>query len=280
MAVDDNEISALLNEPSESDGRSVELLDDLTSLLSESLKLGEKKDEYTVDDVAWVDSCFEFGTELSDDKWISMKDALLDALSTYPTYYEASSARMENEEHEIVRASEVAQEDHAMEYYPSEDVQKEVCHEEVLVSGEDTESYHSIAKVWNDYVAEPHLSEETDVLMSGDTDSRDNIFKVWKHHVAEHHLSEETQREVSKVEASSTQQEHTESRESIFKVWDLETSALDDEDELIQQLNKLLAGSRRPQPQNSSLSPTQENVDEIVASMSDLALKDLDTRRS
>lgn len=164
MAADDDGISVLLNEPSESDERSVELLDEVSAVLQESIKSDEKTAELKPEEVAWVDSCLEFGPEMSDDKWISLKNALLDALSSYPTSYEATSATMEsNEDDESVQVSEVAAQDHVAEHQPSEETQKEAVDVEVSVSQEEVESRESIFKVWD--LETPAAEEEEDELI-------------------------------------------------------------------------------------------------------------------
>ncbi|XP_073010524.1 uncharacterized protein [Typha latifolia] len=77
---------------------------------------------------------------------------------------------------------------------------------------------------------------------------------------------------VATVEISSGFQQDTESRESIFKEWDLETPFSDDDDELIKQLKKLLAGKK----DDTSMSPSEEKIDELAINMSDLSLQKLD----
>ncbi|RWW49257.1 hypothetical protein BHE74_00044607 [Ensete ventricosum] len=164
MAAEDDGISMLLNEPSESDERSVELLDEISAVLQESIKSDEKTAELKPEEVAWVDSCLEFGPEMSDDKWISLKNALLDALSSYPTSYEATSPAMESNEHEeSVQASEVAAQDHVAEHQPSVETRKEAADVEVSVSQEEVESRESIFKVWD--LETPAVEEEGDELI-------------------------------------------------------------------------------------------------------------------
>ncbi|CAL9148739.1 unnamed protein product [Musa hybrid cultivar] len=164
MAADDDGISVLLNEPSESDERSVELLDEVSAVLQESIKSDEKTAELKPEEVAWVDSCLEFGPEMSDDKWISLKNTLLDALSSYPISYEATSAALEsNEDDESVQVSEVAAQDHVTEHQPSEETRKEAVDVEVSVSQEEVESRESIFKVWD--LETPAAEEEEDELI-------------------------------------------------------------------------------------------------------------------
>jgi hypothetical protein len=46
----------------------------------EAIKLNEKAVELPPEEAAWADSCFMKTSELSDDDWGAMKDALLDDL--------------------------------------------------------------------------------------------------------------------------------------------------------------------------------------------------------
>ncbi|XP_042474497.1 uncharacterized protein LOC122056560 [Zingiber officinale] len=235
----DHEIFTLLNEPDESRENSFELNDDFTFKLPKMIQSDEKNAVLTPEEVAWVDSCFAFGPELSDDKWTAMKDAFLDALDMYPT----PSGAMENDDDWVfVEASNVTELDNAMNH-DSPELLKEPA---ILTRQEDTNPCDSIIRVCDGLAIEHGLSGETEIS-------------------AEH---------VSLAGVA------TESRADLFKVWDLETLVEEDEeDELIAKINKLFQSRSQSQllMKHSSL-PSVQNVDELVAGLTDMSLTPLEKK--
>lgn len=252
---EDREIFTLLNEPNEPQENSFELNDDFTFKLSEMIQLDEKNAVLTPEEVAWVDSCFAFGPELSDDKWTALKDAFLDALNTYPTpsgaiedgfldaldmYLTPSGAIENDDDWVLVEASNVTELGNAMNHDSPEEMQKEPA---IMASQEDMSSCDSIIRVRDGHATEHHLSGKTEIS-------------------AEH---------VSPTGVA------TESRADIFKVWDLETSVEEEEDELIAKINKLFQTRSRSQLlMNHSSLPSLQNVDELVAGLTDMSLTPLE----
>ncbi|XP_042469360.1 uncharacterized protein LOC122052043 isoform X1 [Zingiber officinale] len=234
---EDREIFTLLNEPDESRENSFELNDDFTFKLPKMIQSDEKNAVLTPEEVAWVDSCFAFGPELSDDKWTAMKDAFLDALDMYPT----PSGAMENDDDWVfVEASNVTELDNAMNH-DSPEMLKEPA---ILTRQEDTSPCDSIIRVCDGLAIEHRLSGETEIS-------------------AEH---------VSLAGVA------TESRADLCKVWDLETLVEEDEeDELIAKINKLFQSRSQSQllMKHSSL-PSVQNVDELVAGLTDMSLTPLE----
>lgn len=234
MEANEDEISVLLTEINESHESSFEFSDDIISLLPEMLKSNEKTIVLTPEEVTWVDSCFAFGPESSDEKWMALRGAFVDALNSYPIYHETPSSVIEsNEDRVLVEASKVIEQRDVTDHDLPEEMQ-------------------------------------TEFATSIDKSSHLTIFKVQDDHIIRHNPSTDTENSIDPV---STTEEVTESRESVFKVWDLETSVEEEEDELITQLNKLLSGSRLRQPRDTSLYVSEENVDELISSFFDLSLK-------
>ncbi|KAG6520882.1 hypothetical protein ZIOFF_017944 [Zingiber officinale] len=234
MEANEDEISVLFTEINDSHESSFEFSDDIISLPPEMLKSNEKTIVLTPEEATWVDSCFAFGPESSDDKWMVLRDAFLDALNSYPIYHETPPSVIESNDDRVLVDTNKAIEQH---------------------------------DVMDDDLPEEMQTEHATFI---DKTSHLTIMKVQDDHIIHHNPSTDAENSSDQV---STAEEVTESRESVFKVWDLETSAEEEEDELITQLNKLLSGSRLQQPMHSSLYVSEENVDELIASFFDLSLK-------
>ncbi|XP_074588527.1 uncharacterized protein LOC141844370 isoform X2 [Curcuma longa] len=245
---EDREIFTLLNEPNESPENSFELSDDFTFNLSEMIQSDEKNAVLTPEEVAWVDSCFAFGPELSDDKWTELKDAFLDSLNMYPT---PSGAIENDDDWVLVEASNVTELNHAMDHDSPEEMQKEPA---IMPSQEDASSCDSIIRVRDDHAAEHRLSGETEIS----------------------------------VEHVSLTGVATESRADVFKVWDLENSVEEDEglensveedeeDELIAKINKLFQSRNWSQLLMNHISlPSVQDVDELAEGLTDMSLTPLE----
>uniref|UniRef100_A0A0A9GCZ4 Uncharacterized protein n=1 Tax=Arundo donax TaxID=35708 RepID=A0A0A9GCZ4_ARUDO len=81
MTSEDGDILALLSEPSLTEEQlEASESDDILPAILEAIKENEKVVELPPEEAAWADSCFVQTSELSDDDWGAMRNALLDAL--------------------------------------------------------------------------------------------------------------------------------------------------------------------------------------------------------
>ncbi|KAK3157939.1 hypothetical protein QOZ80_2AG0130520 [Eleusine coracana subsp. coracana] len=248
MTSEDGDILALLSEPSlREEQLEASESDDFLPALLEAINSNEKAVELPPVEAAWADSCLVKTSELSDDDWGAMKNALLDALekpmeSLYDQ--EAIQAISERKPHSIHAENVSKPEDVHMEQRSNSDDDKdsiEDCEIAGVIRGADEHG-----RQMDSYAAKP---ENGDELVS---------FEVL---------------------------EETESRDSIFKVWDLELSFSDDDGdlELIKVLKKLLDDKEKetspeaafpPPPSDDAMKPlSQISMDELVAGLSDLSIQ-------
>jgi hypothetical protein len=215
----------------------------------EAIKSNEKAVELSPEEAAWADSCFMKTSELSDDDWGAMKDALLDALEKpMESLYDQEGIQPVSEEktHSIHAENVSKHEDVHMGQRSNSDDDKdsvEACEIADVIRGAEEHG-----KRMDNYATKP---EDGNGLVS---------FEVL---------------------------EETQSRDTIFKVWDLELSFSDDDDELelIKDLKKLLKGNCKdkesspqavypPPSSDDAMKPwSQISMDELVAGMSDLSIQ-------
>ncbi|KAL6899783.1 hypothetical protein ACP4OV_006441 [Aristida adscensionis] len=248
MTSEDGDILALLSEPllTEEQLAASEPEDILPAIL-EAIKSNDKAVEISPEEAAWADSCFVQTSELSDDDWGAMRNALLDALEKpIESPYDVSEAEHDQgiltEATHSLQAENVSQHDDVnMEQRDNSDDEKDstqACEVADVIRGA-----HEHGKQMENYAAR---TEDGDEL------------------------------------ASSEALEETNWRDSIFKVWDLEVSSDDDgggELELIKDLKKLLKGKDitpdavYPPPGDASTELGQINIEELVAGLSDLSIQ-------
>uniref|UniRef100_A0A0A8Y1J2 Uncharacterized protein n=1 Tax=Arundo donax TaxID=35708 RepID=A0A0A8Y1J2_ARUDO len=214
MTSEDGDILALLSEPSLTQEQlEASESDDILPATLEAIKSREKAVELSPEEAAWADSCFVQASELLDDDWGAMRNALLDALekpmeSPYDTSEAAHDQAISEAKPHSLQAETVSQHDDVyMEQRENSDDNNdrtEACDVADAIRGADEHG-----RQINKYVAK---------LDDGDELSSPEIL------------------------------EQTESGDSIFKVWDLEQSFSNDDGELelIKDLKKLLKQQDSP----------------------------------
>jgi hypothetical protein len=249
MTSEDGDILALLSEPSlREEQLEASESDDILPAILEAMKSNEKTVELSPEEAAWADSCFVKTSELSDDDWGAMKNALLDALENQmesPYDQEGIQTVPEEKPHSIHAQNVSKREDVHMEQRSNNDDGKdsiEACETADVIRGADEHG-----KQMDNYATKSENGDE------------------W---------------------TSSELLEGTESRDSIFKVWDLELFFSDDDGELelIKDLKKLLKKKKDkenspeavypPPPSDDGMKPlNQISIDELVVGMNDLSIQ-------
>ncbi|TVU30117.1 hypothetical protein EJB05_21724, partial [Eragrostis curvula] len=246
MTSEDGDILAFLLEPSLMEEKlEASESDDILPAILEAIKSNEKAVELSPEEAAWADSCFVKASELSDDDWGAMRNALLDALGKpveSPNDQEGIHAISEGELHTLHAENVLEHEDVHMEQRNNND--------------EDKDSTEA--------------REIADVIRGAD----ERGLQMDNH---------ATKPEDGDEMISSEVLEETESRDSIFKVWDLQLSPSDDDGELelIKDLNKLLKDKEispeavyPPPSSDDAMKPlSQISMDELVAGLSDLSIQ-------
>uniref|UniRef100_A0A453N790 Uncharacterized protein n=1 Tax=Aegilops tauschii subsp. strangulata TaxID=200361 RepID=A0A453N790_AEGTS len=160
MISEDGDISALLSEPNLDEEQAVTPgSDDFLPAILESIKSNEKEVELSPEEAAWADSCFVQTSELSDEDWGALKQALLDSLQE-PTEGSRDT-------------TEVIQDDNVeMEQQGNSDDDKDAEVGDVtnVIRGADEHG-----RQMDGYTADELVSSE----VIEQAESRDSIFKVW-----------------------------------------------------------------------------------------------------
>jgi hypothetical protein len=250
MTSEDGDILALLSEPSlREEQLEASESDDILPAILEAMKSNERAVELSPEEAAWADSCFVKTSELPDDDWGAMRNALLDALVNQmeSPYDQEGIQAVSEEKPRSIHAQNVSKhEDVHMEQRSNSNDGKDIieaCETADVIRGPDEHG-----KQMDNYATKSENGDE------------------WT-------LSEFL--------------EGTESRDSIFKVWDLELSFSDDDGELelIKDLKKLLKKNKDkenspeavyppPPPSDDAMKPlSQISIDELVAGMSVLSIQ-------
>jgi hypothetical protein len=177
MTSEDGDILSLLSEPVLGEEQlEASESDDFWPDILKAIKANKKAVELSPAEAAWADSCFMNTSELSDDDWGAMKNALLDALEKpMETIYdqEGTQAVSEGKPHPIHAENVVKDEDEHMEQKSnSDDDDKdsiEGCEITDVIRGSEEHG-----KQMDDYARKP---ENVDVLTSSEV--LEEIFKVW-----------------------------------------------------------------------------------------------------
>ncbi|RLN07498.1 uncharacterized protein C2845_PM11G03880 [Panicum miliaceum] len=252
MTSEDGDILALLSEPSLTEEQlEASESDDILPAILEAIKSNAKAVEPSPEEAAWADSCFVQTSELSEDDWGAMRNALLDALEKpMESPFDTSEAV---DDHGIHSISEARPHSLNAETVPQHDV-----HMEQIDNIDDDKDSSQACEV-------------ADVIRGVDDHGKQ---------MDGYAVKPEDDNELASPEGL----EQTESTDSIFKVWDLELSFSDDEDdelELIKDLKKLLKENGSPPETVYPISPPDDvakpldqiSIDELVAGLSDLSIQ-------
>ncbi|CAN6238108.1 unnamed protein product [Urochloa humidicola] len=248
MTSEDGDILALLSEPSlAKEQLEASESDDILPAILEAIKSNAKAVEPSPEESAWADSCFVQTSELSDDDWGAMRNALLDALEKpMESPFDTSEAVHEQDVHSISEAKS-----HSL------DAEEVPQHDDVRMEQMDNSNDDKDCEV-------------ADVIRGSDDGKQMDSYAV--------------KPEDGDDLASPKILEQTELTDPIFKVWDLELSFSDDDDgelELIKDLKKLLKENGSPPvavyptlPPDDAAKPwDQISIDELVAGLSDLSIQ-------
>ncbi|XP_038712329.1 uncharacterized protein LOC120006376 [Tripterygium wilfordii] len=227
----------------------------------ESFESNRNGDALSPEDIAWADSCLIKDPEIPDGDWNTLKDVLLEIISSQPESFNSF----------------------ALNSIPG------VSDMEILPSGADAENAEFPSGTDFDYVV-PY-NERAEATNYG---PRNEGTSISLSENLEEDPSEETLRSAflptykEALIASETTDlgfdlgfsayELEPSTEDIFKVWDLEIP--DEEDELLEQLKKALSRGSSPSIPTFDRSGTWkdlkvESIDDLVASIADLSLNQI-----
>ncbi|KAF7083315.1 hypothetical protein CFC21_087122 [Triticum aestivum] len=243
MISEDGDISALLSEPNLDEEQAVTSgSDDFLPAILESIKSNEKEVELSPEEAAWADSCFVQTSELSDEDWGALKQALLDSLQ------EPIEGSRDTTEVMLDQGTHALSEAESHSLHVEKDAQDDNVEMEQQGNSDDDKDATEVGDV-------------TNVIRGADEHGRQ----------MDGYTADEL--------VSSEVIEQAESRDSIFKVWDLDVSFSEDESELelIKDLKKLLKckpqDATYPPPGDAAKALSEINVDELVASLSNLSLQ-------
>ncbi|KAA8546035.1 hypothetical protein F0562_020514 [Nyssa sinensis] len=240
------------------DGNAMAVEDDMmeSSVSSHILNSVESKqsgDVLSPDDVAWVDSCLIKDSEVSDSNWNSLKDALLEILSSQPESLDSSAAGIDGfsgeTDIEILPSSEEAE--------TSEELGRSIS-DIVLINEEAEENNDDRIINWK---SDP-LRSRTDLVNPFLPNYNEDLKQI-----------EITDSGVDMGFPIFAMELAT---DDIFRLWDLDIPA--EEDELTKQLNKALAQSSS-QPIASTFDDSgvqkdlkEESLDDLISGIADLSL--------
>ncbi|KAI3978904.1 hypothetical protein MKX01_016079 [Papaver californicum] len=219
----------------------------VSSLVSntEEAKQGEvREDVLSPEDAAWVDSCLVNDTELSEDSWDAIKDALLDIVSLQTT----SQNNPVSESVEVHDNSNPTNEEY-----------------------EDLETAEFLSRVEDDHVPSNEKAKIEELLGITDEDDMVSIIKKIEAAPFRDNLRKDTN---VAVDVDSEDEIESPSK-NIFKVWDLNT--VTEEDQLVQELRKALAGScvedATVSLDDSLNGNEEETLDGLISGLADLSLQ-------
>ncbi|KAK9286289.1 hypothetical protein L1049_014679 [Liquidambar formosana] len=228
-----------------------------SSLSLNSLESNQSGDVLSPDDIAWVDSCLIKDSEIADSNWNSLKDALLDILSSQPDSLDSSAAQGDR--------------------FPKNDI-------EILLDSEETEIAQFPGGTDNDLVPLYGEAEKSDDDGDGDVQQNKKTDTLLSQTYFKNAFLPNYNEDLNisenidlGLDLGLPFNEMDPSTEDIFRVWDLDISA-DEEDELVKQLNKALAGSHfqsKPSTFNDSMAwkdMKESSVDDLIAGFGDLSL--------
>ncbi|CAO2814969.1 unnamed protein product [Amaranthus hypochondriacus] len=210
------------------------------------------------EDVSWVDSCLNLDVDTSDTNWASIKDALMEIISSeveFPVKRSEAESSTQTAD-EILRSGENTTSMEVGEASVKDEIFRAL--ESIDISEDDDDD------------------DDNDNLIFGNNKGRDRE-KILGSSVFRPNYSEDIKVENvdSDLNSSLTTYKFSLSDE-IFKVWDLETTI--EQDDFTQQLNKALAGYAPSHIQpNTDVTALKDimhaSIDDIVSGIGDLSLK-------
>lgn len=211
------------------------------SYILDSVESHQSGDVLSPEDLAWADSCLIKDSEISDSDWDSLKNALLQILTSQHDSLELSAA--------------------------GRDGFKEGTDFENFCFGEEAQTPPDLERTGDDFVpfdeeVDQNSDEESEIIKLR-TKSRYPFLPNYTEYPRE---IEDTDRwlELGNIPDPSNV--------DIFKVWELDSAA--EEDELINQLNKaLVEGSLQPSGKLKDLK--DDSLDDLISSISDLSLNQI-----
>ena len=127
----------------------------ISALLTASIDLNSKSDEISPEDATWVDSCLVSNPQMSDDRWDTLREAILHTLTAQVESYDEQPSN--SQLNEIAQGSEEEKEEETNEYAQVEQI--------VYTEGDDGDGEDNVESL---------LGSQQDI------ESRDSIFKVWE----------------------------------------------------------------------------------------------------
>ncbi|KAF5745414.1 hypothetical protein HS088_TW07G00998 [Tripterygium wilfordii] len=229
----------------------------------ESFESNRNGDALSPEDIAWADSCLIKDPEISDGDWNTLKDVLLEIISSQPESFDSFVLRSDSfpgvTDMEILPSNEEAEN---AKFLRATDLDNVVPYNEVAeVTGYGLRNEGSSISLSQNLEENP--SEET---------LRSAFLPTYK----EAQIASEAT--ASGFDLGLSAYELEPSTEDIFKVWELEIP--DEEDKLVEQLKKALSRGASPSPPSFDDSGAWkdlqvESIDDLVAGIADLSLNQL-----
>lgn len=232
-----------------------------SSFIRDSQGPDEKRDMLSPEDIAWVDSCLIKEPEISDGNWSSMKDALLEVLTSQPGLYNSpasvSDRRPTESNFVMLTSREGAEADQSLEM------------------GEEIQDFTRTANATSPIKEEAESSNGN--FQTKDIDDLQSLAFVGNPFLPSYTNGlKETQTIKSGSDLSLSVDEIEPSSKDIFRVWDLDIPA--EENELDKQLNKILEESdlqSEPSAFDDSSAGKdlkEKSLDDVIAAISEISL--------
>lgn len=225
----------------------------IASVILNSIGSTQRGDVLSQEDIAWVDSCLVKDPEISDSDWNSMKDALLEIITSQPESFNSSTAVSDG-------------------FPEGTDI-------EILPSCEEAETAQF-----------PGRTDDEHVLINEEAEKGDDLPIKLKNSTLQSLTFEgnpflptyneglkESENIESGLDLGTSAYEVEPSTEDIFRVWDLDIPV--EEDELVKQLNNALTENSfdsLPSSFNDSEAwkdLDENSLDDLIAGIADLSLK-------
>ncbi|XP_048336738.1 uncharacterized protein LOC107426603 isoform X1 [Ziziphus jujuba] len=238
--------------------------DEVMEGIVSSLESNQKGETLSVEDVVWADSCLVKESEIPDSDWNSIKDALLDILTSEAGLLNSSASVSDDPNVENDIEMPTSTEVEKAELFLRSGAETEASSVRTPIdllpineeSGTNSENI-AIKKYLNDFqslafVGNPFLPTYSDGMKESETTELG-------------------------TDSSSSLYDTEPTTDDIFRVWDLDVPA--EEDELAKQLKKALEESSHLS-KSSTLDESvtwkdhrEESIDDVITGIADLSLK-------